>query len=120
MTDQNQQLSVPCEVVLCQIGSSGNRTISPEIEAWSEALAGHAKNQTRGQIGALVWSYRQGNTEYLSVDLISDQGGFSLTFITGSPHDFGVDDVEVPDMTEAIAMAMLLLKKINAMVTFYI
>jgi hypothetical protein len=119
MTDQNHQLSVPSEVVLCQIGS-GKRTISPEIEAWSETLAGHAKNQTHGQIAALVWPYRQGNTEYLSVDLSSDQGGFSLTFITGSPHDFGIDDVEVPDMTEALAMAMLLLKKIDARVTFYI
>lgn len=119
MTDENHQLSVPSEVVLCQIGS-GKRTISPEIEAWSEALAGHAKNQTRGQVAALVWPYRQGNTECLSVDLRSDQGGLSLTFITGSPHDFGIDDVEVPDMTEALAMAMLVLIKINARVTFYI
>jgi hypothetical protein len=119
MTDENHQLSVPSEVVLCQIGS-GKRTISPEIEAWSEALAGHAKNQTCGQIAALVWPYRQGNTEYLSVDLCGDQGGFSLTFITGSAHDFGINDVEVPDMTEALAMTMLLLKKINARVTFYI
>jgi hypothetical protein len=119
MTDEKHQLSAPIEVVLCQI-SSGKRTISAEIEAWSETLAGHAKKLSRGQITALVWPYRQGNTEYLSVDLSSDRGGFSLTFITGSPHDFGIDDVEVPDMTEALAMAMLLLKKIDALVTFYI
>lgn len=118
MSDANQQASAPAEV-FCKIGPC-RRTISPEIEVWAEALARQVKQQVGEHVEALVWPYRYGNVEYLSVDLSGGVGAMSLTFITGCVHDFGVDDVLVPDMTEALAMAMLLLKKVDARVTFYI
>jgi hypothetical protein len=83
-------------------------------------MARLAKQKNGEHIEALVWPYRHQKVEHLSVDLRGAQGATSLTFITGFAHDFGVDDVLVPDMTEALTMAMLLLKKIDARVTFYI
>jgi|GEM_PF-3821182 len=118
MPDVIQQTSAPTEV-LCEIGPC-KRTLSPEIEVWADTLAGHARQQAGERIDALVWPYRHGVVEHLSVDLRGNDGALSLTFITGLTHNFGVDDVDVPDMTEALAMAMFLLKKINARVTFYI
>ncbi|WP_122665109.1 hypothetical protein [Pseudomonas viridiflava] len=105
--------------ILCHMGSS-TRLISPEIQKWAETLAVQVRLKTTGQAIALVWPYRQHNTEYLSVDINGATGSVSLTFMTGVAHDFGTDDVEVPDMTEALVMTAVLLKEIKAEVTFYV
>ncbi|MBX8588579.1 hypothetical protein K5D56_04225 [Pseudomonas cichorii] len=111
--------SVPDEVkILCKIGPS-TRTIPPEINAWSDAVANKVRTSTTGNITALIWPYRYSESEHLSVDINGDTGTWSITFITGFRHDFGTDDVQVPDMTEALAMTAILLGKIRAEVTFF-
>ncbi|MBI6855942.1 hypothetical protein YA0002_24565 [Pseudomonas cichorii] len=112
--------SVPDEVkILCKIGPS-SRTILPEIEQWADAVANNVRTSTTGTVTALIWPYRQGMTEYLSVDINGATGSWSLTITTGLPHDFGTSDLQAPDMTEALAMTLVLLSKIRAEVTFFV
>lgn len=110
--------AVPDEIqVLCHIGPS-SRAISPEIGQWAEMVASRVASSTTGKLKALVWPYRHADGEFMSVDINGVTGSYCLTFMSGLAHDFAVDDVAVPDMTEAFVMAMIVLDKIQAEVTF--
>ncbi|NVL48643.1 hypothetical protein F2S72_01375 [Pseudomonas syringae pv. actinidiae] len=99
----------------------------PEAHRWANEMAVLVKAEMKGQIAALVWPYRtdgdQGN-EMLTVDLAGSEGGdFSITFGTGCAidTDYGFADLRqtsfhVPDLTEAMSMASLLLEKLSATV----
>ena len=101
----------------CHVGPS-SRAISTEIGQWAEVVASRVASSTTGKLKALVWPYRHAGDEFLSVDINGATGSYCLTFISGQAHDFAVDDVEVPDMTEAFVMAMIVLTKVQAEVTF--
>lgn len=101
-------------------------TLLPDVDRWATELAVLAKADMQGQIEALVWPYRLSGVEYLSVDMKGTDGGdFSITFGTGyvdsTDYDFdnlaGNSCFDVPDMTEALCMAAVLLAKLSATAT---
>ena len=110
--------SIPDEIEIhCHIGPS-SRAISTEIGHWAAMVASRVASSTTGKLKALVWPYRHADGEFLSVDINGATGSYCLTFMSGLAHDFAVDDVAVPDMTEAFVMAVIVLDKIQAEVTF--
>lgn len=90
----------------------------PEVEAWVEKMAELANQKMSGPVRAAVWPFRVGDLEFISVDMFGEAGGsMSLTFSTGAERcDYGIDDVECPDMTEALVMASLLVRAVEASV----
>lgn len=100
----------------CDLGPSW-RNYLPEVEQWADKIATEAKRVTTGQITVSIYSYRYHHNEYLAADFSGSTGCLPLTFCTGFTHDFGDADVDVPDMTEAIAMVGVVVKKLNALVT---
>lgn len=101
-------------------------TFLPEVDRWAEELAALAKADMQGHIEALVWPYRLGGDEYLSVDMKGAEGGdMSITFGVGgvksTEYDFdnlgGNTCFNVPDMTEALSMTVALLGKLSTTVT---
>lgn len=91
----------------------------PEVDTWVEKMAELASQKMSGPIRAAVWPYRVGDLEFLSVDMDGEAGGWlSLTFSTGAERcDYGIDDVECPDLTEALVMASLFVRAVDAKVS---
>lgn len=91
----------------------------PELEGWVESMANLAKQKMSGPILAAVWPYRVGDLEFLSLDLHGENGGaMSMTFSTGAECcDYGVDDVECADLTDALVMASLLVRAVEPSVS---
>lgn len=91
----------------------------PELEIWVKKMAELAKQKMSGPICAAVWPYRVDELEFLSLDLNGEAGGaMSITFSTGAERcDYGVDDVECPDMTDALVMASLFVRAVGARVS---
>lgn len=88
----------------------------PELEGWVERMAELAKQKMAGSIQAAVWPYRVGDIECLALDLYGENGGaMSMTFSTGAECcDYGVDDIECADLTDALVMASLLVRAVEA------
>ncbi|MHC5195182.1 hypothetical protein ACYSUW_15605 [Pseudomonas frederiksbergensis] len=111
--------------VLNEVGPSWCKFL-PDVDRWAAELASLAKADMQGQIEALVWPYRLGGDEYLSVDLKGTEGGdLSITFGVGGVKstDYDFDNLagntcfHVPDMTEALSMTVALVEKLSATVT---
>lgn len=116
MTDQKK---------VCDIGPSWC-TLLHDAERWSREMADFAKTQMKGPIIASVWAYRIDEIEMLAVDMKGSFGkDLSITFGTGNTQEtqYDFDNLaenscfETPDMTEALTLTSLLLKKLNATVT---
>lgn len=99
------------EQIKSDLGPSWSKVL-PEVELWAAQMAELARSKMAGNISATVWAYRLHRTEYLSIDMTGqDGGGMSITLATGADRtNYSFDDLEttcfdVPDMTEALAMA---------------
>lgn len=94
----------------------------PDAEAWSKKVEAAIKARFAGAATATLWPYRIGKHEYLACDIRDDQGNdYSITFQIGHRSDFHFDphscEPSVPDMTEALHMASIVLGAVSACVT---
>ncbi|WP_434721126.1 hypothetical protein ACOZ4J_27290 [Pseudomonas syringae pv. actinidiae] len=111
--------AVPDEIqVLCHIGSI-SRAISPVIGHWAATVTFRLASSTTGKLKVLVWPGLHAGREFLSVDINGVTESYCLTFMMGLAHNFAIDDVAFPDMTEAFIMATIVPDKIQAEVTLH-
>ncbi|NMY13744.1 hypothetical protein HBO38_36160 [Pseudomonas veronii] len=113
--------------LLSDVGPSWCKFL-PDVNRWAAELAALARADMQGEIEALVWPYRLGGDEYLSVDMKGVEGGdLSITFGVGgvesTEYDFdnlaGNTCFNVPDMTEALSMTVVLMEKLSATVVLH-
>lgn len=115
------------KMTVSSIGPSWCRLL-PDVERWASEVAALVRNDLSGKVSASIWPYRDAGdrgAEMLTVDLAGSEGGdFNLTFGTGCTDitNYGFSDlrqtcIQVPDLTEAMGMAFLLLDKLSATVS---
>lgn len=114
--------------VLNDIGPCGG-ALHPAVSRWSRELSAIARSAMTGPVTACVWPYRDSGGhgyEMLAVDMRGADGGdFSITFGTGCveniDYDFGLvagdSCVQVPDLTDALTIAAILIDDLSASVT---
>jgi hypothetical protein len=102
----------------CDLTPMGNAVTSQPVSRWLDtALIQARENLLGGNVTGTLWAYRTNNQEYLSLDLIDELGGdHAITFQAGHPHNFDPVQPLVPDMAEAIHMAGIVIRALNAAV----
>lgn len=102
----------------CELTPMGNAVTSQPVSRWLDtALIQARKNLLGGNVTGALWAYRRNNQEYLSLDLIDELGGaHGITFQAGHRHNFDPVQPLTPDLVEAIHMAGIVIRALNATV----
>jgi hypothetical protein len=108
----------------CDLPASGFTFTLPGVHQWAkEAVQAIRSKLDTGEISVRVWAYREQGHEWLACDFInkdkdreSPENGLSITFLIGYPHNFGAEDLNVPDMSEALHMIGLVVTSLGAKV----
>ena len=109
-------------ILRCRLPASGLTYTPAEIHEWARHVASLARESLTGNITAHVSPYRHGDHEHLSCDLQDEMSEYyPITLITGAAHDFSTSpmgtDACVPDMSEAMHMAGMVIELLNARVS---
>lgn len=105
-----------------RLNSVGDPESHPESKAWADKVTQHLLEQLNGPIEATLWPYRLCGKEHLACEISDAQGNdYSITFTIGEELNCSFNpqgcDPWVPDMSEALHMAGMVLTAVGAQVT---
>lgn len=98
-------------------GSSVQHT-PREIARWANAAAAHAREVLMGeQVIAGLRPLRWGGRDILELALEDELGhSHAITFTVGAEHNFQLEEPDVPDLIDALVMAGIVVRALNASV----
>lgn len=99
----------------CDLSPSGFTYTTNEVYDWLRAVIKAIDNKMdRANLSAGSWSYRVHETEVVCLDFCNDKNEYySLTFQAVGGHDYGMEDVYVPDLVEAWHMIGMVCQALN-------
>lgn len=100
----------------CYLPASGFTNTLNEVYDWAKMVVASARSRLSGsQLRVAVWAYREQGYEWLAVDFFDEaDNDYLMTFLIGDEHDFHADEPRVPDMTEALHMAGIVIEALGA------
>lgn len=108
------------EPIQCRLPASGFTYTPDEVYIWAKRVVAaiRAALPSGTPPNVLMWAYREQRREWLSLIFHDTQErDYCLTFLIGDPHDFHMTELTVPDMTEALHMAGILIADLDAVVS---